>query len=832
MTRPRQSHWWNHFPGRDARRKAPPLRLERLEPRDLPANTLSIGDAVLTEGNSGSANMVFTLTRTGDMSADWTVGYQTVAGTAVAGSDFTAQSGTATILAGSPTATINVPILGDTLDEKNETFSVVLNGPVTVGGVPMFFNSPQAFATPAVPVFTATADLNGDGKPDIITANRDNDNISVFLNTTAPGATTVTFGTRQDITTASQPHDIVATDLNGDGKPDLAVVNKYSNNVTVMINRTDAGETTFLFGPRTYFGLTVYPQSLAVGDVNGDGKPDLLSASTTGGIFKILLNGTDNGAITPVFTDGGLPYGSGAAVAMLDVNGDGKADLVGVSSDSVAVRLNKTPGGSSTLEFELPQYISTSPATSAVTVADVNGDGKPDFITTSYNLNVASVLLNTTAPGAKPVTVGDRWDFTTGGKPVGVRMALVDGDTRPDLVVTSYGTVDPDLGKMSVFRNTTVVGAAIPTFGPRVDTLSNAGPRSPVVADINQDGQPDVAVVDRFGPDTMSVFLQNSVQITKAAGVGTIIDDDTYLAVAADAGGGPHVRVINPVTGVDRFSFFAYGAAFTGGVRVAVGDVTGDGVADIITAAGPGGGPHVKVFSGVDGSLAASFFAYGASFTGGVFLAVGNFDADPQLEIVTAAGAGGGPHVRVFNVAGGGATPLAGPLGGFFAYGASFSGGVAVAAGNVDGVGFDEVITSAGPGGGPHVKAFRTDGSLAASFFAYDGSFSGGVYVAAGDVDENGSVEIIAGPGAGGGQAVKAFKADGSVVASFTAYSNFNGAVRVAFETVGGLSEIVTSPGSGLGPDVRRFRSTTQVLLGEFMVFDPGFMGGVFVGGN
>lgn len=838
MMRPSPRRWWKRSslsqPVRIDRPVERRLRLEGLEPRDLPANTLSIGDAVLVEGNSGSANMVFTLTRTGDTTTDWTVDYHTVAGTAVAGSDYTPQTGTATILAGSATGTITVPILGDTFDEKNEAFSVVLDGPVIIINPQLAFTSPQAFTTPAVPVFTATADLNGDGKPDIITANRDNDNISVFLNTTTPGATTVTFGTRQDITVQSQPHDIVATDLNGDGKPDLAVVNKYSYNVTVMINMTNTGDTTFTFGPRTNFGATVRPQSLAVGDVNGDGKPDLLTASTTGGLFKILLNATPNGAITPVFNDGGLPYGSGLAVALIDVNGDAKVDLVGHGSDTVDIRLNTTPGGSPTLVFALPQYITTSTQTSAVTVADVNGDGKPDFITTSYNLAVASVLLNTTAAGANPVTVGDRWDFATGGKPTGVRLAPVDGDTKPDLVVTSYGTTAPDVAKMSVFRNTTAVGVTIPTFAARVDTLANAGPRSPVVADINQDGQPDVAVVDRFGPDTMSVFLQGGgVTITDDTGIGTIIDDDAYLATGPDAGGGPHIRVVDAGTGVDRFSFFAYGASFTGGVRVAVGDVTGDGIADIITAAGPGGGPHVKVFSGVDGSLAASFFAYGASFSGGVFLAVGNFDADPQLEIVTGAGAGGGPHVRVFDVGGGTGTPMAGFLGGFFAYGASFTGGVTVAAGNVDGAGVDEVVTGAGAGGGPHVKAFRTDASLAGSFFAYSASFTGGVIVAAGDTDGNGTAEIITGPGGGGGgSVVRVVKADGTFVGNFAPYISFTGAIRVAFETVSGAAEIVTGPGPSLGPRVRRFSATTFSLLGEYDAYAPAFLGGIFVGGN
>ena len=88
---------------------------------------------------------------------------------------------------------------------------------------------------------------------------------------------------------------------------------------------------------------------------------------------------------------------------------------------------------------------------------------------------------------------------------------------------------------------------------------------------------------------------------------------------------------------------FAYGAAFTGGVRVATADVDGDGVQDIITAAGAGGGPHVKVFSGVDAHLLASFFAYTPSFSGGVYVAAGDVNSDGKAEIFTGPEPAAGP---------------------------------------------------------------------------------------------------------------------------------------------------------------------------------------------
>src|SRR5437016_7107504 len=97
------------------------------------------------------------------------------------------------------------------------------------------------------------------------------------------------------------------------------------------------------------------------------------------------------------------------------------------------------------------------------------------------------------------------------------------------------------------------------------------------------------------------------------------------FAVGADLGGQPEVHVYN-ADGSLRDSFLAYSADFTGGVRVAVADVNGDGVPDVITAAGPGGGPHVEVFDGVTGLEDLSFFAYDLSFSGGVSVAAGEIN--------------------------------------------------------------------------------------------------------------------------------------------------------------------------------------------------------------
>src|SRR5205823_1774434 len=102
-------------------------------------------------------------------------------------------------------------------------------------------------------------------------------------------------------------------------------------------------------------------------------------------------------------------------------------------------------------------------------------------------------------------------------------------------------------------------------------------------------------------------------------------------------------------TGALRTTFDAYVSGFRGGVRVASGFFNGDTIPDVVTAAGPGGGPHVRVFDGATGNVILEFFAYAATFTGGVYVAAGDFNADGVPDIVTGPGLGGGPHVEVFD---------------------------------------------------------------------------------------------------------------------------------------------------------------------------------------
>ena len=335
---------------------------------------------------------------------------------------------------------------------------------------------------------------------------------------------------------------------------------------------------------------------------------------------------------------------------------------------------------------------------------------------------------------------------------------------------------------------------------------------------------------------TVNVAANAPASVTNTATISGGGDVNTTNNTATDVTTILPAAATGVVTAVA--SFFAFDPAFRGGVSVAAGDVTGDGVADIITGAGPGGGPNVRVFSLASGVLTqvASFFAYDPAFTGGVHVAVGDVNGDGVADIITGAGPGGGPHVKVFSLAGGVVTQVAS----FFAYDAAFLGGISVAAGDVNGDGVAEIVTGAGPGGGPHVKVFSLAGGVVtgvASFLAYDPAFLGGVDVAAGDVTGDGVADIITGAGPGGGPNVRAFSLAGGVateVASFFAYDPaFPGGVHVAAAdlTGDGVAEIITGAGSGGGPHVRAFSLAGGSVTGvaSFFAYDPAFLGGVYV---
>ncbi|MBN9520569.1 hypothetical protein J0H58_18950, partial [bacterium] len=275
--------------------------------------------------------------------------------------------------------------------------------------------------------------------------------------------------------------------------------------------------------------------------------------------------------------------------------------------------------------------------------------------------------------------------------------------------------------------------------------------------------------MSRNQPLSITTLEDRTTPAAYAVGVSA---GGTGDAVVYDGAGTELYRVATP-----------YGADFTGGVRVALADVTGDGTADLVTAPGAGTAPTIRVYDGADPdhALVASFDAFESSFTGGVSVAAADLTGDGFAEVVVGADLGGGPRVVVFDGATVGGTAAPVTLDDFLAIDdANFRGGVRLALGDISGDGVADLLVGAGYGGGPRVVAF--DGASLArgqqvklfpDFFAFEGALRNGAFVAVGDVNGDGRGDLLFGAGPGGGPRVRALDGRGAMRGEETELASF-----------------------------------------------------------
>ncbi|MFA6392412.1 MAG: M23 family metallopeptidase [Patescibacteria group bacterium] len=261
-------------------------------------------------------------------------------------------------------------------------------------------------------------------------------------------------------------------------------------------------------------------------------------------------------------------------------------------------------------------------------------------------------------------------------------------------------------------------------------------------------------------------------------------------------------KIFSPVVGPTLQNELLPYAQFKGGASVATGSLNDkyEGK-ELITGAGPGGSPHLRVFSET-GKLLSQFYAYPENFRGGIDVATGDIDGDGDDEIITIPGPGMSAFVRVFTQSG----EL---LKEFLAYPDSYKMGGNVSAADLNGDKKAEIVAGTLTGGGPQVRVFKSNGKLLYQFFAYADSFRGGVDVAAIAASPENRSMIITAPGLGGGPQVRIFKPWGEILGQFFAYDEqFRGGVRVSIgELMSDFSgpEIVTAPAGRGGPDFRVF---------------------------
>ena len=540
------------------------------------------------------------------------------------------------------------------------------------------FPTNMEFAAGSGPVFIATGDFNGDGKPDLVVVSNASGQINVLLNTTTGGI--LSFAAPTPYTVGTQPFFVGVADVNGDGKLDLITANGGSNDISVLL-----GNGNGTFAPATNFAAGRDPISVAAGDFNGDGKIDLAVANYSDSTVSILLgNGTGTSGgfqLTNTISVGTNPN----SIAAADLNSDGKLDLVtaNYTDGNVSILLGH---GDATFQTAA-QYVAGTSA-SFVAVGDFNKDGVPDLAVANNNAsgnipatNTVSVLLGNGlfalhtdfAAGTNPIAVvagdfnkdgnqdvavadnggngisvllgngvgglGTANPYATGGGPFDVAAGDFNNDGNLDLFVANYtGSYASPLR-----------GVGDGTFAVKsgVFDSNTFNPADAALADFNGDGKLDVAMVEN-GKNDVSVFLgkgdftfQPGVDYAVGASpisiaAGDFNGDGKPDLVVADLNGaaGANLSVLlNKGDGTGTFlPAVAYGAG-TNPNEVQVGDFNGDGKLDIAVA--NFGGNNVSILLGNGDGTFQSAHNFPAG-TNPAALTVADFNGDGKLDLAVA----------------------------------------------------------------------------------------------------------------------------------------------------------------------------------------------------
>jgi len=708
----------------------------------------------------------------------------------------------------------------------------------------------------------AIADLDGDGGQDLCLATSgiayawgNFGRLSVLMNF---GDGSFPEPKRQAI--GHKPDALDLVDLNEDGVPDLATIAGSKLRVLLGI-----GDTTF--GTPTEYDGVGNLNDLVTGDLNGDDHLDVAAVSISA---TSVFIGDGDGSLTFA---GSVDVGS-RALHIADLNLDGNLDLI---DDYLHILLGNGDGTFEVLGF--PSVYDDAPP-DRVAVGDLNEDDIPDlalryeYYVSNEEFSAVDVWLGN---GDGTFTSGSTYEL---GRYLGSLQILdLDLDGFQDLVAANQSVYIPPYEYGSGIRVTVRWGRGDGTFDSGPQFVCGVDPTAIHTDDLNGDGRPDLAVTGARSRNVAVILNQGNRQFERGlsftcgvdpqcldtadldgdgdvelvtgngSGVSILLNSSIFPFVVTGPGRGednpPLVRLCDlSLDGTTRRQWQAYGVSRYG-VNVACADLDGDYRSEILTGAGPGEmfGPHVRGFlASGDPIPGLSYLAYGTNRYG-VNVAGADLDGDGRYEILTGAGPGVefGPHVRGWQWDGSAVSPIPGIS--YFAYGTP-KWGVNVAGCDIDGDGFDEIITGAGPGSvyGPHVRGWDWDGGdiiapiQPVSFLAY-GTHRSGVNVAGGDIDGDGIDEIVtgAGPSYWFSPNVRGWNWDGSGSVTmipgldFFAYGTGHWGVNVACGDLDGdgIDEIATGPGPGIGlsAHVRGWNYDGIILSSipevDFNAYDP-----------
>jgi hypothetical protein len=354
------------------------------------------------------------------------------------------------------------------------------------------------------------------------------------------------FTAKVDTSVGTNPTDVAIGDLDGDGKLDVAVSNFNSDTVSVLLNTSIPGTISF---SATIVNLAVTgPRGIVIGDLDGDGKRDLVVANYgtgsgggggSGTTISAFLNTSSVGSIS--FTSAGTFAAGGGALllALGDIDGDGKSDLAvsnwGVLGAGTTVSLLRNTSTSGSIAFAAATTVTTNQGPIGVALGDIDGDGKRDLAVANEgdqtgSGNTFSVFLNTSTIGT--ISFGSINNFTTGAGPWDIALADLDGDSSHllDVAVTNYG--GNGVGStVSVFRNTSTSGSVSFAAVSGSPFTTGTGPLRIVVGDVDQDGKLEIITSNFQGGSGSTISVLRNTSTSGSIAFAAKVDFTT--------GGGP-----------------------------------------------------------------------------------------------------------------------------------------------------------------------------------------------------------------------------------------------------------------------------------------------------
>lgn len=459
------------------------------------------------------------------------------------------------------------------------------------------FNGKTKYTINYGPQVVHMSDLDGDNKPDLIAGNTSTSStgINIMRNTGMPG--TVSFAPRVFYPVSGSTNAINTGDFDGDGKQDVVVCGPGGDKILIYQNTSTPGNIALQ--PAVSYQTGQRPQSIAIEDFNGDGKPDMAIVNYYSDDISIFVNTTKGNSISFVWQYTVNAGSTPGEVRVGDVDGDGKADLLvsnqGLRVNSFSVFRNISSAGAVAFGNRMDFYTDSQAYPTTIALGDLDADGKPDVVVGNYAMSTLSVFKNISTPGS--VGFSPRTDYAAGSNPAQVNIGDMDGDGKPDVVMAGSGSVNgPSV--ISFYRN--ISTPATVSLAQQIQYTAGKGTADVFIGDADGDSKPDL-VAANYDENTVVVMRNGLNEITSpvpvpsissfmpssgSAGTTVIIKGHNFIGTTMVTFGGTPAASFTVIS--DSVIYAGVGSGSSGDVEIRSVDGTGKmGRFEYLSAAPP-----------------------------------------------------------------------------------------------------------------------------------------------------------------------------------------------------------------------------------------------------